>query len=372
MVWSIIRKYKGGSPVNSGDHGLVGAPPLDECILHIGLEKTGSSTIQHFLSGNRALLAREGVHYPSVTGLNGGSQWGFVICAHDRPWTIDVSVALGLQGEEACRTYADQFLERFDREIRAAGKARTLMISSEHFHSRLRTAGSIARLRDILQPLVQDLRVVMYLRRQDLVAVSLYSTKIKSGNTKPQLFPGLNDDSHIPYYFDFNTVYEMWVEVFGEDAVDVRLFEPGNWQDGNILYDFCDAVGIDIEGKKLPSTINQSLSAVGSDFLLEVNRQMPNIVDGRRNRERDQLTVDIAAVARGRSYPASREQAQRFYQKFKEGNERLRQRLFPERSGPLFDEDFSCYPEQYDGDRRSYEDAVRLAVQLWRRLKEQS
>ena len=56
--------------------------PFRRCIIHIGTEKTGTSSIQHFLSMNRAALAEQGVLYTDFTGSDGGSQWGFVVASN--------------------------------------------------------------------------------------------------------------------------------------------------------------------------------------------------------------------------------------------------------------------------------------------------
>ena len=44
-----------------------------ECILHIGLPKTGTTSLQAALSENRESLLRHGVVYPE-TGLNGNGK----------------------------------------------------------------------------------------------------------------------------------------------------------------------------------------------------------------------------------------------------------------------------------------------------------
>ena len=40
-----------------------------KAIIHIGAEKTGTTSIQAFCSANRALLAKQGVLFPRVPGF---------------------------------------------------------------------------------------------------------------------------------------------------------------------------------------------------------------------------------------------------------------------------------------------------------------
>lgn len=339
---------------------------FDRCVLHIGTEKTGTSAIQYFLASNRKAFARDGVLYPRATGASGGSQWGFVAQAHPRAWATDVGPFLGFNTEEGQKAYRDGFVAALTSEFRRAGNASTLVVSSEHMQSRLNDPTMIAALREFLDPWVREFRVVLYLRRQDRVSSSLYSTQVKSGAVQPVLFPKFAP-SNIIYYYNYEKLYDNWCSVFGTDAVDVGLFSPGEWRGGTLISDFCSRTGLDLTDKRMPEAkINTSLDLAGTQFLLEVNRQLPNLVARERNRERDELAGLVAKFCVGNHVPATREQAQEFYRKFVEMNERLRRKVFPDRAAPLFDDDFSEYPETLDGNERRYEDAVALAIRLWR------
>ncbi len=338
---------------------------FERCVLHIGTEKTGTSTLQRFLSVNRAALASDGVIYPAATGNNGGTQWGFVAIAQEKPWKTDVGVALDIHSASDQVAYRKSLQKNLLREFKAVPKANTLIISSEHLHSRLTNKDTISQLKAYLEPWVDEFEVVLYLRRQDRVAVSLYSTKIKSGNSTPILFPGA-PKGPVPYYFDYDKIYDNWSTVFGEGAMRVRLFSPGEWECGDLVKDFCAVCGLRLEDKRMPVVENESLNRAGTAFMLEVNRQMPSMTDGKRNKDRDSLTQLISRFCRGKNYPASREDAMKFYHRYLAGNERLKEKVFQGRSKPLFDDDFSDYPEKTEQLEPRYEDAVELAIRIWK------
>ncbi|QYZ67199.1 MAG: hypothetical protein NV67_03355 [Gammaproteobacteria bacterium (ex Lamellibrachia satsuma)] len=335
------------------------------CVLHIGTEKTGTTTIQRFLAVNRTALARDGVIYPSATGKNGGTQWGFVACAQNKPWETDGGVALGIHSASDQELYREALRDNLLREFAAAPEANVLVISSEHLHSRLFGKETIARLKAFLEPWVERFEIVLYLRRQDRVAVSLYSTKIKSGNPTPILFPGA-PKGPVPYYFDYDKIYDNWCAVFGEETLMVRLFSPREWEQGDLVHDFCAVCGLHPEGKRMPVVENESLNQMGADFLLEVNRKMPRMVEGQRNKERDAVTRLISELCHGKNYPASRKEAMKFYHRYLECNARIKEKAFPDRSESLFDEDFSDYPESVEQLEPRYEDAVELALRIWK------
>ena len=344
---------------------LSGEKRFTQCVLHIGTEKTGTSSIQRFLTLNRAALASDGVVYPGASGEGGGSQWEFVACAHNHIWETDVGRRLGIYSEQDQKHFRQKFRDELSAEFNAAKQGSRLVISSEHLHSRLVNKQMIERLKAFLEPWVKEFKVVLYLRRQDRVAVSFFSTKVKTGNSNPIVFPG-SPKNGVPYYFDYERGYENWCAVFGEDNVLPRLFSPGEWEQNDLILDFCTVCGLEYKGKRMPVIENESLDLRGIHFILELNRQLSVDKDASKNREREALVRLASELCRGKDSPANREEARAFYQQFIEGNERLRQRAFPERTELLFDENFSEYPEEIDETGPRYEDAVELAILLWR------
>lgn len=334
------------------------------CVLHIGTEKTGTSTIQRFLSRNRQQLAQDGIVYPAATGRSGGSQWGFVACSQEKPWGSDVGAAFGIHSAEDREQYREQLRRSLRSEFDAVPAADTLLISSEHLHSRLQNEQGIARLREFLDLWVEEYEIVVYFRRQDRVAVSYYSTKIKAGNPEPVLFHGA-PKGQLPYYFDYDRIYDNWSAVFGPESIRARLFSPREWVSGDLVQDFCILCGLSVDKKHFPKPENESLSQAGVDFLLELNRRMPNMVDGKRNPRRDALANRVSELCKGKNWPASRADAKAFFERFADSNARLKEKAFPGRSEPLFDDDFSDYPEKLDVSERRYEDAVEIAIKLW-------
>lgn len=332
------------------------------CVLHIGTAKTGTSTIQHFLSANRDALAADGIVYPAFTGTDGGSQWDFLIAALDDPWELDVGPELNLHCATDVERFRTQLARNVSAELEEHPNAETLLISSEHFHIYFDSPEIIAALKVFLEKWTDSFQIIVYLRRQDRVAISRYSTAIKSGNPTPQVFHHPATAKY-PFYYDYDRLYAMWADVFGADSVDVRLY--AELQDGDLIADFCAATAIDPSGKARPGRINESLSQQGADFLREANRQMPRLVDGAPNLSRQALAEFVSEHCKGRFSIACRSDAETFYHRFSESNERLRQRVFAKRNRPLFDDDFSEYPPQISEAEPCYADAVGIAIAIW-------
>ncbi|MDN5850804.1 MAG: hypothetical protein L0H63_14400, partial [Nitrococcus sp.] len=204
---------------------------------------------------------------------------------------------------------------------------------------------------------------VLYLRRQDRVAMSLYSTKVKSGNPQPDVFESIKPGA-LPYYYDYGAIHRQWSQVFGTDALTARLFDCAELAGGDLLQDFAAASGISLDGKRLPDSENVSLSQEGVDFLLVVNRLLAHASDSNSDVLRQKIAHQVSLLCSGRPEGMSRAQARAFYEHFRESNERLREAVFPDRDRPLFDESFDDYPEQATKTEPRFENAVRTAIRL--------
>jgi len=338
--------------------------PLNKGILHIGCEKTGTSSIQRFLSMNRPSLKKQGFIYPVAGGtLYGGSQTGYAVVARKEAWLTDMGKALGLLTPGAVTEYRQQLAAQLQIEISRVRRGHTLVLSSEHFHSRLRSAEEIAALRSFLEPFCESFEVVMYFRRQDRVAVSLYATHVKSGNPSPKPFlPAIE----LPetYYYRYDEIFQSWAQVFGAESLRAGIYQPDELLGGDLLQDFCHRSGIPFEGKKIPEAQNMSLSPEAAQFLLEVNRQMRAGELAMESVDRNLLIREIERLFPGKVFPFDRQTALEFYSRFWECNANLQVQAFPGRTTLLFEEDFSEYPDVVQSSTDPFPHSVKIALQL--------
>ena len=110
---------------------------LERVVLHIGLAKTGTKTLQAAMTLNRDLLRRHGFVYPALPG----------------------------ERHAGLAVYATAV---------AGPDIHTAILSNEYCSTGLSTIEEIARLHRLLSSLAREIRVIVYLRRQDHLAASLY------------------------------------------------------------------------------------------------------------------------------------------------------------------------------------------------------
>lgn len=163
--------------------------------------------------------------------------------------------------------------QRVRAEIEAFPESiQTVVVSSEHLHSRLRSVEEIQNLSDLFDGLFETVNIVVYLRRQDRLAVSLYSTALRVGWTHSTVLP--KTGAVRSHYYNFQKLLECWSSVFGEDHVTVRLFERAQFANGSLYADFLQACGWpELVGQLEESPAhNEALSAVGALALLAINQ----------------------------------------------------------------------------------------------------
>lgn len=332
------------------------------CVLHIGTEKTGSTAIQHYLIENRNRLAKHGVLFPIAESATHTSQWEFVAIAHQKPWIQDVGRELEIKNAEQQARFKQELEAKLDAEFRATS-ADTLLISSEHFQSRLSKIEEIETLKKYLERWTDDFEIIVYFRRQDELALSLLSTRIKS-SAPIDVENILSTMKKSPRYYAYDEIFERWASVFGLSSMAPRIYEQKRWPDGDLIADFCEAASIPM----LPHVnkrYNLSLNRKGFHFIHSLNKQFAERTDRASQKERLRLVRLISDRHAGKYYPISRQQAESFYQSFGQINQRLQSLAFENEPAPLFSEDFSMYPTNAEPSFSSYDEAVELAIELW-------
>lgn len=225
--------------------------------LHIGMHKTGSSSIQASLAEGRAAARRFGVDYPDL-GPNQSRAFNAVFGA----------------SEDVERSGpSDRDAERRRGELAArltAGPSPSVVVSAEALsHYRDVRAPALAAF---LRGLFDDVRVVVYVRDPLAWASSQAQQHIAQGRvTLADLrHPDPNDRrrgrSILPAY---RAVVETYIDAFGRDAVDVRSFDPARFVGGGLIADFCHAVGAPDLAAELPEPRRNTAISYESVLLID-------------------------------------------------------------------------------------------------------
>ncbi len=185
------------------------------CILHIGTEKTGSTSIQKFLLRNQKALQASGVHVCTSAGEGNNRALAAAFMSDNKK--DDYINQHKFEHANARQRWKEALCEAIATEVlQARRSANVFLISSEHFHSRLQKAGEVMALHTFLSPLFDEIKVFCYLRRQDQMAVSRYSQSLKAGLTPGALLPlnVVRQGQGVRRDFDFRALLDRCARVF--------------------------------------------------------------------------------------------------------------------------------------------------------------
>ncbi len=199
--------------------------------LHIGSEKTGTTSIQVALTTySEALRQYHGVYYPVRTPLFLDTAHFPLIGGFLEPDELD------FVPPPRRLSIADV---RQSLQLLAAEKCHSMILSTEHFSSRL-PFSKLAILKDILKEALPDysVKIIYYVRSQPSLHCSRISTFVKAFGTD---WPKPKDIKSDDRYYNYLHVASEWAREFGRENIQVL-----NFHQGDAVSMFAAATGIEL------------------------------------------------------------------------------------------------------------------------------
>lgn len=189
--------------------------------IHIGQHKTGTSSIQKFLTINREKLYDLGFLYTNLFELT---------ASHHIAWM------LGFGGKEITNIEKSATKDIIYKIIEDCNqKRKNIIISSEHFSSNI-TIDKLLLLKNLFKDL--NIKIICYLRRQDLYAESFYNQLIKNGNS-------FDFNSYLQNAtLDWNIFLNNYEQVFGKENMLVFPYNFYYIHKPDIYEHFLSTLGI--------------------------------------------------------------------------------------------------------------------------------
>ena len=248
-------------------------------LIHIGIPKSGTSSIQAFLAQNRTALSRQSILYAPFNP-EFGSQFEFATTALDACGAVitpDLERRrLGFARPADQSAYVAAYRDWLDRQLATASETR-FVASSEHIYAWLTTPAQIEALDAFLTARFSEVRYLVYLRAQDDLILSSYSEAIRRGATH-----GVTEHLARHSRWSHWSRLKHWHQVIGPKRLIVRLTQADALTGGDLLTDFCAVAGIDARGLSRPARVNASLSTGEIALRRLLNRMLPVLAaDGR-------------------------------------------------------------------------------------------
>ncbi|WP_118135152.1 hypothetical protein [Oceanicella sp. SM1341] len=239
---------------------------------------------------------------------------------------------LQIKDEAEKAKYYEGFLEGFRKDVNERiPDGKTLLITSEHFHSRLTEPGNVESLHKFVSGIFDNVKIVCYLREQSALALSLFSTAIKAGHRHPmdEFYRQVRVDNN---YYNYDLFLSAWADAFGAENLVIRRFDKKHLVQGSIMKDVLTQAGLgdQLEGFQynIPNA-NETLGYVGLDLGRLLNEYFPRWnEDGSINKQWVRIISLLSESKLGTMSRISNEYAQQTYEMFNESNIAVGRKFF--------------------------------------------
>ncbi|MCV3387070.1 hypothetical protein L8U00_01020, partial [Campylobacter sp. IFREMER_LSEM_CL2256] len=302
--------------------------------VHIGTVKTGTTTIQQFLSSNDHLFLKKGYFYSKILRKNSIQHWNII------------SIMRFYFNIKKYSIFAEDF-KQFKNEM-DKHKHNIYIISTEGITWTFKSKETIVLFKKFMNDIgFVNIKIILYLRDTAKLLTSLASQEIKNGYKYNSyfLYPSDNPNFHT---FDYKWLCESYSSVFGRENLIVRLFDQNEFYQGDLLKDFIHVIGLKWdENFAIPLKQNESLDLLGFEIQSRLNKCIFNKeMDNSIKRTVEKYLQD--SNSKGLNFKPPKKTYQSYIDYFEESNEWVRKEFFPYKERLFPKEDLSNYKENYE------------------------
>lgn len=298
-------------------------------VFHIGTEKTGSTTLQNTLHLNRRKMSERGVFYLTLNDRIESRSIAAAALGTGQPDDYFMRYGIETSGQRA------EYQKNTQKEVHEilqslSDDIHTVVVSSEHLHSRVRRSEQIAWLKSLFDQYAIEYKVICYLRRQTDMVESYYSTMLKNGEVRSLKDIVGKTCKSSNHYYNYKKLLDLWGEVFGQASVNPRVFEKKRLVHEDIVEDFFHVLEMEslLKSIKLEKNrFNESLSPLGQAMLRAINLYAKEM----QEKEDALLSVraDIIKDFSGKGERLGRKEWLDIDREFEGINEAVRDKWFP-------------------------------------------
>jgi hypothetical protein len=296
--------------------------------LHIGTEKTGTTSIQSFLSRNTTKLNSQDFYVPEFLGFSNRKITGlaFNLSSSD---DLFISECINPQDLNEKEEKISSWKNEFSAAVKHSQQANWI-VSSEFMQARLKSKEELLNLKNFLSQYFEEIHIVLYIRDQVISAASLWSTAVLSG------LPWLNfpEPIQVKHVFDHQETIELWFSVFYE-RLNIRIFQFEDFSGGSLISDFCNTVKIGLDSTfELTKQENEALPFLSIKALAHINQYLPYLINGRVNPLHNNIFNFIEKHFKSLEYPKislDKNDINIYSEYFRDSNEWVRKNFFPNR-----------------------------------------
>jgi len=234
--------------------------------LHIGVEKTGTTSVQRLLNRNRKAFREEGVYVPTSFDHS-----VLAVLAYGEGKEDDLNIRYGIKNE----TDKEHFMNILKKELliaREDNRIKSIIMSSEHLQSRLGITEA-EKLIGYLRSIELEVNAIVFVRKPIEIAISLMCSQLKGGSKLDTRVP----DPYEPYIqklCNHKDTIETWTRLTGRERINIVKY-----REGEVIKEFLKACGIQRRNlyENGSINVNRKINMEGCELLAYVNKRLPEI-----------------------------------------------------------------------------------------------
>ncbi|MBE2240328.1 MAG: hypothetical protein IAE81_21255 [Caldilineaceae bacterium] len=211
---------------------------MKQCILHVGMPKTGTSAIQESLYYG---LADPAFRYIGLGQVNHAAAMAALF--GDTPEKSHVHRRMGRSAQQVAQ-YRVQLLHKLDKHLATADADVQSILSAEYCWGMRGT--QYERIREFMAERGYTVRVIAYVRSWKEWLESCFQQRIKAGDLSSFQVSPANHSK-----IDYRERIETLESVFGSEHVQVYKYDPSTFPEGCVVRHFCQQAGIHFDAGRI-------------------------------------------------------------------------------------------------------------------------
>lgn len=334
--------------------------------LCIGTQKTGTTSLQRFMAMNTEALKKQGFCYPRMDSL------GFENIYNNRNGHFLAYLSFSetrvrdREKERKKREDAYRILEPIAKEYP------NIVLSDEIIWYQCR------KYKKFWQEVVAEfekinceVKVVVYLRRQDLLLQSLWNQRVKRKPCITQTFEDwLQGNGYKWFPLDYYGHLMKIAQVVGKENMLVRVFEKGQFEGtkNSLLSDYMQTIGLQMTDDFIIDKQEVNFALSGNFIKMkQIMNSMPEYLEMDNFMWEELVSASVCQASQNKQEKASMlscEEWRLFMQQFEEGNRRVAQEFLGREDGVLFHEPIPDLPKWQVNENTMYRDMLTFLVEM--------
>lgn len=327
--------------------------------LHIGLPKTGSTAIQRLLCDNRELLESRSICFPDF-----GYRYPVASFRRNGHFLI-ANLGSETQRFREYNLPPDLYEDGMRKLEEVSKKFDTIILSDEGiWRNGFFQKDFWENLKEHMDAIGLEVRIIVYLRRQDLWLESYWAQSVKEGGTRLNFHDHIKYMEDLGYPLDYYAYMSRLASLFGKENLYIRVMEREQFhgEEHSLLSDFLDILGLSLSDGFTVQREVANTRLEGS--YLEMRRVLNGLPEYHTfkhpllfNIKMIQLDNPFGYDFKGYSFFGPGEQAA-YRESFAESNQRLAREFLGREDGILFYEEPSDLPEMEVSDSDLLRDTI--------------